>query len=291
MTDQKRRRVLKAIGASSIFAASSIGATTASETEYDIEKIELSSSEEKKYSREAFSNKAVEEMVEFLREEKSEEILKDDLDGYRVQITGDEEINPSEYVLLTTTINDSGDEVFTIQVIEGDVYVTAIVDGSGYKSNLETIDSDNDLSAQEKNPEGYNVVDSLEWNEYQEKKTDNNQIIMQSGMDCVRSFTFNTRVGTDDIPQWLCTAVAGAGGLVLTLLPEPGSTAGGVGVITLTATSTGCVVTHEFDDDSDIDLSDGVDITICLEAYMDCDINSYPPKVDCSPDLSAYVSD
>ncbi|WP_152419833.1 hypothetical protein [Natrialba hulunbeirensis] len=291
MMDKKRRRVLKAIGASSIFAASSIGTATASGTEYNVEKVELSSSEENRYSREAFSNKAVEEMVEFLYEEKDKKILKADLDGYKVQITGDEEIDPSEYVLLTTTLNDTGEEVLTIQVIEDDVYVTAIVDGSGYKSNLETIDFDNGLSAQEKNPEGYNVVDSLEWNKYREKKTNNNRMRIQSSIDCKRSFTFNTVVGTDDIPQWLCTAVAGAGGLTLTLLPEPGTSAAGIGVITLTASSTGCVVTHEFDDDSDLDLSDGVDITLCLEEYMDCDVKSFPPKVSCSPDLSAYVSD
>lgn len=230
-------------------------------------------------------------MRSFLKKEKGTNVRPSDFKGYKVSdregtITATSSQSDHDFVLLRTPVSPDEEEVtgFVIRIQNNDVYVTATVDNTPYKSNPLTVEKKSGFIAQNKTPEGYDIVTSSELSRHESQRTkdpvDTGFQIAASGVDCIESVTLS--LTSDYVPNWLCELVYYMGGISLVLYPEPTSSATGIRIITITATSGGCSVSHTIEDETGIS-----SFTICYEGndrYMD------GIRPICTPQFTAYTN-
>nr|WP_152417756.1 hypothetical protein [Haloferax larsenii] len=158
-------------------------------------------------------------------------------------------------------------------------HISATVGTEVYKSGPSIV-SDDDVKSQDPDLKEYSIITGQEWTD-QLTEGSNNSIGTYSSCD----FTWDYELGTDATPpNWMCEAVFVLGGLALTVIPEPGSSAAGVATLTITAASGGCTVAYTIEDETGIDL--GATITVCMNSS--CSVSGF--EVDCDFDFKAYLA-
>jgi FtsH-binding integral membrane protein len=123
-------------------------------------------------------------------------------------------------------------------------------------------------------------VKGAEWTSQLETTSESGPITTQNDCD----FTWEYEFGTDGSPpNWVCEAVAYLGGVVLTVYPEPTTSAAGIATIAITTASGGCTVAYTIEDETEINL--GATVGVCLNSS--CSIDGF--GVDCNFDWQAYL--
>ena len=281
MPDKNRRKILRSIGITTIAASGLTGVGTAAGAGNDgqdnglFEIEEISHSERSQYIGEAWSSEEVKEIRKFLRKEKDVRYTPSDFDGYGVYRTNSGKSGEYDFILLKTPVENHHD--LTVRIGDGGVDATATVGDNVYWSHPLTIENGDDFESRKKEPEGYRITTAqILQDELVERG-------MELPSNCSGTSATIT-LGTDSIPNWLCELVFVVGGITLTVLPEPTTTAAGVGTLTITAAGGGCVVTHTIEDETAVDPN--VDVVICQE--MQCGWTGF--VYTCWPTFSAWLA-
>lgn len=217
-------------------------------------------------------SKPVNELVEFLNEQKQASVDYFDVEGHRVSYR-----NGPKHIVLNTPLNHRNDNDAKMSVLLSDedavlAGASASIEGQVFKSNPDIIRSDIQSgdsveAAAAGDDSDYDVVDAVEWEKH-------NYSAGEAGImsaECENKATFD--IG-EPAPRWVCEALAAAGtaigsiGAVLVLVPEPGSTA--VGLVTIGAVSavagSSCVFADIIEDN--VDGYDPRKLTYCMK--YDC---------------------
>lgn len=273
MSDFNRRKLMKTLGASSlaITGTSGIAAAETSASPGDTE--ELSKYEAYRYLLKSLEYEPVKEMRSYLRQEKRAWIDADGLSGTKIIL----EDKPTHVVLNMPVATTRGQEgTLVIRVFEKTAIATVDIDGSVLKSNPDVVGSD--VSSTSSTGGDYGVVTAQEWRE----RSDSNDGEVSIQIDC------DTTYGPVDVGGPLCDLISGLALLVGTaasVVPEPGSTA--IGVVILTGGTAGsCQVGDAIDD-----LYGNCNVTkvkICAE--WNCSLDPIS-GVWCDPEVTIWSPD
>ncbi|MDQ2050380.1 hypothetical protein RBH26_07760 [Natronolimnohabitans sp. A-GB9] len=277
-----RRSILKTVG-TGIGATAFAGMATAAPTDGDhLEKLEISTEklktgETRRLYSQARSSPAGEAMEAFLVDEQESVngrgnslINTKEMTGMR--ITGSE---IPEHVRLKAPLRSSRGELqdyIELRVLQNDaVTAEALVNDRAYKTNPSLLSDNQDIGTSSGSSDSnQEVMTAIEW--YQEMQSSGPSIA--NATSCGSSWTFENNSAACQLLSGL-TVIAGA---VLTIIPEPGTTA--IGTVSIAGVLSGsCTVIDAVDqmvDDCNVN-----EITIC----------AYQPCWYCTPNYYAYPSD
>lgn len=212
-------------------------------------------------------------MRAFLGNEKRARMNTDRLTGKKI-ILKDRPTHVLLSVPVTTTGGDDG--ILLVRVFDETATATADIDGTVYKSNPDTIDSE--VSIKSSTDESYGVVTAEEWRT--RSSPDDREVSVE--IDCDTSF------GPVDTGGPLCDLISGVAvlaGTAATVIPEPGSTALGV-VVLSGAVGGSCQVGDAIDDlYNDCNVTE---VKICVE--WNCSLDPIS-GVWCEPEVTIWSPD
>lgn len=264
---------MKKLGAGSL-AISGISATAAGRESASVGNTEeLSKREAYRSLIESMDYDPLKEMRAYLGIEKNVRINTNGLSGKKIIL----EDQPTHVLLSLPIATTGGDEgTLLIRVFDETATATVDIDGTVYKSNPDTIDSE--VSITSSTGESYGVVTAEQWREH--SRSDNDGITIQKNCD--------TSFGPVDTGGPLCKLVSGTAllaGTAATVIPEPGSTA--LGVVVLTgATGGSCTIGEAIDDL--YETCNVSKVKMCVEYNCNLDPIS---GVWCDPEITIWSPD
>lgn len=243
-----RRNLLKTVGASGLTISTLSGLATAdTDLAEDIQTEELGNDEVHQAVAKARKTEPVRELERFLRK-KGVKIQSHDFSGVRIVPN-----KAPEHVVLETSLENTRDEDdlagLSIRVFDGTATASAVVGGTGYKANPETISSELNT-----NTTNQNVATVGEW----VQETIDQQDEKTLGANCDTQGTF-------DVGGPACTFISGlalGAGTIMAFLPEPGSTIAGTTLLSGVLGS-GCQISESLDN-SIADACNYTKITVCV---------------------------
>lgn len=285
-----RRSILQSIGTGVGIGAFSGIATAASDTddhssldELDIRIRDLNVGDTRRYYETVRKSRAGEAMTAFLADRIDTRgspetagsgcvIVMAELTGTRVSAAG-----VPEHVRLTAPLRSSRGntrDFVEFRLLKNDaVTAEAFVGGRAYKTHPALVHPNRDLDGRTADIDDRRaIVTALEW--HQQVHSSGSGVRTADATNCDSSWTFENNSAACQLLSGL-TAIAGA---VLTIVPEPGTTA--VGTVSIAGVLSGtCTVIDAVDqlvDDCNVN-----EITIC----------AYQPCWYCTPQYYAYPSD
>lgn len=274
MDEIMRRKLLKSIGGSAFAATAFSGATSAkgssdSDTGLGFNITKLDTSTRDQQIGEVWSAPPVKEMRSFLKKEHDIVVTPNDLEAFIVESS---ESDASFHLFRTPFEGENSLEAdFVVRDLGDGAHASATVGTDVYKSTP-SVTSGEGIQSHSPELEGYDIITGLEWSERKDVSS-NDEITIQNNCD----FSWEFRLGLNTSPPyWLCEAVSILGGLALTVLPEPTTSAAGVATLSLTAAGGGCTIGYTIEDKTGVDV--GTNVVVCMNTS--CQIDGFGTHCD-----------